>query len=170
MTILDRLLAHDAHSTRVLIERCRPLGAAQLTRRFDIGPGSIHETLRHLVGAMSRWADRIGGEPTRPDLDEDDRVRTLDELLDALDRAAADLGVAARRVDDDGRLDEMMEMTVPGYPEPFRFTRGTAIVHIVTHGAHHRAQVLNMLRQLGETDLPDVDAIEWELAEGAPGS
>ena len=30
-------------------------------RRFEIGPGSLHDTLTHIVGAMFRWADRIDG-------------------------------------------------------------------------------------------------------------
>jgi uncharacterized damage-inducible protein DinB len=46
---------------------------------------------------------------------------------------------------------------------PERFGRGTAMVHIATHGMHHRAQALNMLRRLGVTDLPELDAVAWEL-------
>jgi uncharacterized damage-inducible protein DinB len=162
--LLDRLLGHDLHATRVLLERCRALDERQLAQRFDIGPGSVRDTLRHLVGARRRWADRIGGRPLRPPLeDEAGGPRTPDELLATLVADAGDFAAVARAVAAEGRLDEVMELAVPGIAEPFRFTRGTAIVHVATHGVHHRAQVLNMLRRLGVEDLPDLDAVEWEL-------
>ena len=63
-----------------------------------------------------------------------------------------------------------MEFRVPDRAEPFVVTRGTAIVHVMTHGAHHRAQALNMLRRLGVEELPDLDAIEWELDDRARGA
>jgi uncharacterized damage-inducible protein DinB len=163
MTIVDRLLEHNTFATGVLIERCRSLSVEQFTRQFAIGPGSLHDTLRHVVGAMYRWSDRIADRPFQSKLETPDRTWTCDELLTALAAASTDLNDAVARVVKEDRLDELMELTVPGYSEVFRFTRGTAIVHIATHGVHHRAQALNMLRQLGETDLPDVDAIEWEL-------
>jgi uncharacterized damage-inducible protein DinB len=60
-----------------------------------------------------------------------------------------------------------MELTLRGYPTPFRFSRRTALVHVCTHGAHHRAQALNMLRHLGVEELPEVDAITWGLVDTA---
>jgi uncharacterized damage-inducible protein DinB len=43
-------------------------------------------------------------------------------------------------------------------------------VHVTTHGMHHRAQCLNVLRRLevpGVSDrLPDLDALEWQLKGG----
>ena len=40
-------------------------------------------------------------------------------------------------------------------------TRGATIVHVTTHGTHHRAQCLNILRQLGVTPLPPSSVAEW---------
>ncbi len=164
-TLLERLLRHNAWATRVLLERCRELTAAQLARTFDIGPGSVHDTLLHVIGAMRRWADRIAGREVRPRLEEGGRRYVPGELLELLDEASADFSDVAERVAAEGRLDERMEYRLPGEEAPRACTRGTAIVHAMTHGAHHRAQVLNMLRRLQVGDLPDLDAIEWELAE-----
>jgi hypothetical protein len=41
MDILDRLLGHDAWTTRQLLLRCRDLTDAQLDREFDIGHRSV---------------------------------------------------------------------------------------------------------------------------------
>jgi uncharacterized damage-inducible protein DinB len=35
------------------------------------------------------------------------------------------------------------------------------LTHVTTHGMHHRAQCLNMLRQLGVTPLPPSSVTEW---------
>ncbi len=158
--VTDRLLLHNAWATRVLLERCRALTPEQFSQRFEIGPGSLHDVLRHLIGAMRRWSDRIAGRPVRERLEKAPDLHTPDELLIVLEEAARDLQEAVHRVRQEGRYDEMMQTEF----SPARFTRGTAIVQVLTHGAHHRAQALNILRRLGVADLPELDAIEWEVS------
>jgi uncharacterized damage-inducible protein DinB len=159
MTMTDRLLRHNAWATRVLLERCRSLTPQQFQQRFDIGPGSLHDALRHIIGAMLRWSDRIADRPVRESIERNPTPQTPEELLALLDQAARELEEVVSRVDRDGRYDEAMRAQFRSEP----FTRGTAIVHVLTHGMHHRAQALNMLRHLGATDLPELDAIEWEV-------
>ncbi len=164
--VIDRLLRHNAYATRVLLERCRDLTAAQFIRAFNIGPGSLHDTLLHVVGAMLRWSDRIDQRPLRDSVEAADRTWTPNEIIVLLAEAADDLDRVVRRVIEQDQLDEPMAFALRD--ERFVFTRGTAIVHVATHGVHHRAQALNMLRRLGVEDLPDLDAIEWELADAPP--
>jgi uncharacterized damage-inducible protein DinB len=45
----------------------------------------------------------------------------------------------------------------------YTFTRGGVLTHVLTHGMHHRAQCLNMLRQLGVAPLPSSSVVEWIL-------
>ncbi len=52
MTILDRLLGHDAWTTRQLLLRCRELSEEQRSQTFDIGDRSLSETLEHLIACM----------------------------------------------------------------------------------------------------------------------
>lgn len=159
--ILERLLDHNAHATRGLLESCRALTAEQLHQRFDIGLGNAHDTLRHIVGAMIRWSDRIMHREIRPSIEKELKPLNIDDLLKLLERGDRELRAAAK--DAESKLDQ--EITVqftPDYPV-MRFTRATALVHVCTHGVHHRAQVLNMLRRLGVNDLPDLDALAAEL-------
>jgi RimJ/RimL family protein N-acetyltransferase len=44
---------------------------------------------------------------------------------------------------------------------------GHAIAHLVTHSMHHRAQVLNIMRHLGVTDLIEGDVLGWEAAHAS---
>jgi uncharacterized damage-inducible protein DinB len=167
---LDRLLEHDRWATQRVLDACRGLSAEQLHQRFEMGPGSVHDTLAHIIAVMERWADRIDGRDLRPPVDAPGGRHTTAELESRLDLAAADLRTVAERVRREVRLDEVMEIAIRGWPAPFRFTRGTALVHVCTHGVHHRAQVLNMLRRLEASPLPEIDAIEWELTrQPCPG-
>ena len=46
-------------------------------------------------------------------------------------------------------------------------TRAAALVHVLTHGSHHRAQCVNILRTLaipGVSDkLPELQVVDWQL-------
>lgn len=169
---LDVLLAHDTWGTRTVLQACASLDDAQWHRRFEMGLGSLHDTLTHIIGAMARWADRIEGppHPLRPSVEDGTRrsVRELEALLDA---AARDLSASAARARQRG-LDTELDVTLGG--TPYRFTRGAMLVHVTTHGMHHRAQCLNMLRHLnvpGVSDrLPEIDALDWEAQDRARGS
>ena len=161
---LDSMLAHDAWATREVLRACAALDDGAWHRTFEIGPGSLHDTLTHIVGAMFRWADRIDGppRPVRPSI-EDGTRRTPAELRALLDLAAADLAASAARARHRGLATEL-EVTLGG--TAYRFTLGGMLAHVATHGAHHRAQCLNMLRRLGipgvSDQLPEIDLLEWE--------
>lgn len=164
-SLLDALFGHNYWATRVILRHCRSLSREQFHQRFEIGPGSLHDTLTHIVGAMRRWADRIGERPLRPRLEERGTPYTPEELLGLLDEAHADLFSVVGRVAAGGKLQETMEFPRPDGP-PYRFTRATAIVHVATHGMHHRAQAINMLRRLGRPlEGTDLDAVEWACVQ-----
>jgi uncharacterized damage-inducible protein DinB len=90
----------------------------------------------------------------------------MDELLRRCDEAAVALKISAARVSDENRFNEIMIFQPSGHPE-YRFTRGAALVHVTTHGMHHRGQVFNMLRRIGRPINCDLDPVEWELATKA---
>jgi len=166
---LDIMLEHNAWATREVLRACGALDDGAWHRTFEIGPGSLHDTLTHIVGAMFRWADRIDGAPreVRPSI-EDGTRRTPIELRALLDLAAADLAASAARARHRG-LATALDVTLGG--RLYRFTLGGMLVHVATHGTHHRAQCLNMLRRLeiaGVSDrLPELDFLACELSSHA---
>ena len=162
---LQILMNHNTWATGVLIDDAAKLTPQQFQQRFEIGPGSIHDTLRHIVGAMIRWADRIGGREVRESIERNGSTMTPAELRADLARGDRELRAVAAEVEAAGRWNEQMEFVVPDGPT-YHFTRATAIMHVLTHGMHHRAQVLNMRRQLGLPSLGlDLDVVEWECVQ-----
>jgi uncharacterized damage-inducible protein DinB len=180
---LEVLLAHDTWATRRILECCRPLTREQFHQKFEIGLGSLHETLTHIISATRRWTDRLAGRtprpflhvmPGMPQVSGDAKDRSVDELLALHEEAAHDLAEQARASGRRG-LDQVisLEFARPGEAKKrYQFSHGAAIVHVCTHALHHRAQCLNMLRHLnvpGVSDkLPDIDVIGWQTAVEAP--
>jgi len=155
------LLTHNRWATRVMLECCASLPEEQFHQRFDIGPGSLHDTLTHILGAMQGWGDLLGGREQRARLE--GSQRSVDQLLQLLDVIADDMqeSVSAHPPEElvTGRRGD----------KTFTFTRGGVLTHVMTHGMHHRAQCLNMLRRLGVSPLPPSSVVEWIMTVDAAG-
>lgn len=149
------LLAHDRWATRQLLDACHRISDEQFHRRFDIGPGSLHDAITHILGAMQSWCDVLAGRERRPPLH--GVTRSAAELGEILERLADELATHVRA----RPLAEMATWTRGG--TSYQLTRGGVLTHVTTHGGHHRAQCLNMLRRLGVDPLPPVSVLEWML-------
>src|SRR5688500_1177410 len=106
MDLLDRLLGHDAWTTRELLLRCQGLRDDQLDQSFDIGHRTARATFLHLIGNMEVWADLMAGRPVDRTMNRDPEARSVSGLITRLDRAAANLATTARGVADRGGWDE----------------------------------------------------------------
>jgi len=93
--ILDRLLGHDAWTTRQLLLRCRELSDEQLDRRFDIGHRAFRATLLHMIRNMEVWTDLIAGQPVRDDAGLRSPGQSVDGLLRRLETTADELAASA---------------------------------------------------------------------------
>lgn len=177
---IDVLVAHNHWATRQVLHLCAPLSVEEFTRSFPIGPGEkggLHATLTHVIGCMRRWCDRIAERPLRPSIEApwpgftdktDDRLRTPDDLAALLTEATEDVRRVIQLATARG-LETTLQPVFGG--KTYTFSRGGALVHLLTHGHYHRAQCMNMLRQLrGQgapvpDPLPEIDVSDWEVAE-----
>lgn len=183
------LIDHNTWATREILEDCRRLSQSQFHQAFPMGLGSLHNTLTHIIGAMLRWADRVSGPPTplRPSIERPQAsapgdaptvvsgmpARSVEELVALLNQADADLRAATALSRDRG-LGSVIQMQFGD--KTYHFTRAAALVHALSHGTHHRAQCLNMMRHLNiaglSDNLPEIDVVDWqatcETGESAP--
>ncbi|MHC4948084.1 MAG: DinB family protein [Planctomycetota bacterium] len=132
------------------------LDDAALDRPFDMGPGSLRRTLLHVHDGEAWWLDNWSGraEPWSGTPE----TTGLEELRRR--HAATQAGrqeLLASLTDHD------LQCLVTANPTPersFEFRFGDTLLQVATHGTHHRAQAVNMLRRLG-ADPPGLDAIDW---------
>lgn len=164
MDLLDRLLGHDTWTTRQLLLRCRELSDVQLDREFDIAHRTVRATLAHIVRNVEAWTDLMHS-PTTP-TDARPQGRSVAELLERQERAAADLARVARGVARRGAWDTTWIDRLDD--PPTTKTYGGAIAHILTHSMHHRAQLLYMMKKLGVEGLPEGDVLSWEQQAQGP--
>lgn len=151
------MLDHNEWGNDRVIRACSDLTDAQFDREFLMGVGTLRKTITHTIAAMRIWSDRLGGGTIRPWFDTPNLTPAA--LADLNREAAADL----RRTAFAGPMEQVIE--VQRGDQVWRYPRAHLIVHVATHGVHHRAQCLNMLRQLG-TDpqaLPPSSALQWSL-------
>ena len=160
MDLLDRLLEHDAWTTRVLLNRCESLPDEQLDQTFEIGHRTIRETFRHIIFNVDVWSRLMSGEKVTLEK----TPLGISDLMVRLEDASSRLSHIAHAVSARGGWDE--EWTDVLDAPPTRKTFGSGIAHIVTHSMHHRAQLLFMLRQLGMQNLPEGDVFSWEKKSG----
>lgn len=155
MDLLDRLLGHDAWTTRRLLLLCEGLQDAALDREFDVGLRTLRRTFHHVIRNVEVWSDLMAGAPVRADGD-----ASVAALLARLERAAADFSRLAYDVAQRGAWDAKFTDTLDVPPAEKTF--GGGIAHLLTHGMHHRAQAIHMLRRLGVAGVPEGDALSWE--------
>ncbi len=169
----DILLGHNRWAIRTLLEKCEALTPEQFHQRFDIGPGSLHDTLTHTIGAIFRWSDRIEGVTLKPSIEgrlPSDHTspitrRTVAELRKLNEEACEGFARVVTLMKKGNHLSEVRTWTFGG--DSYQFTVAAAIVHVTNHGMHHRAQCMNMLKRLGRPVDADLDELEW-LVAGEP--
>lgn len=146
MDILDTLLEHNQRTNIRLIEQSSTLSDAQLDQEFDLGHRTVRATLDHIIENIEWWTDLMSlrSKRTFESLSED--PLSLVGLLQRLETVSAEFAALARQVQAEGRLDDKW---LPREDQNATYRNGTTIVHVITHGAHHRSQVIHMLKRLG---------------------
>ena len=154
MSTLTELYAHHDWARDKLMALARELDDEALDRPFEMGPGSLRATLRHLYGAERIWFERWQGAE-QPQFSRSRTIVAMDDLWQAFRKLAA-----ARNEYIDGQ-DLTRPITYTDQDGRTRTNRlGDLMLHVCNHGVHHRAQALNMLRHL-DAELPRLDYVDW---------
>lgn len=140
-----------------LFAAAQGLTDAQLDRPFEMGMGSLRKTLLHIGDAEQWWFDNwtVGGGRPFPALDEKLAVAEVRRRFSQI--AEKRSGLLAPMTDAE------LQRIVEGHPRPNvvrRFPIGVTMLQLCSHGTHHRAQALNMLRRVSVTP-PGLDLILW---------
>jgi uncharacterized damage-inducible protein DinB len=160
-----------------LLEAAQSLTEEQLRRPLPIGQGSVWKTLSHLLAAEYVWLEALGGndDPLLPgDLpgrlpgnqEGAGAVASLDELR-AKWRELDDRWNNYLRTLTDDSLNEIVYKisTSSGFGKRHGTRRADVLLHVCTHAQYTTAQLVNMLRQLHVTSLPDAMLISMARGE-----
>ncbi len=156
MNLLDRLLGHDLATTRELLILCQNLTDEQMDREFDVGWRTLRKTFAHMIGNIEIWTDLMMERPVYLG----GHGESSRELLDRLESSYAEFADFARKIEREGRLDDLWTDVLD--QPPAQKSYGGAIGHVITHNMHHRAELLHIMQRLGISDLPEGDLMGWD--------
>lgn len=153
---LDPIRIYDylERSRRRILDAARPLTPDQWAREFEIGPKSLQNTLTHLVIAEWYYVKRMNREDVPPceAWELRDETPLFGESLEAAWAKQAQTTKAA--IADVRNWDETFDYRVTDDDGQRLIVTASAadlITQLALHEAHHRAQALNIMRQLGVT-------------------
>jgi len=165
--MIKRLHQHRTWVNQMLIDAASSLTEQQLHESFPIGQGTVWRTLTHLLAAEYIWLEALQGNesPTMPG-DVPDKLVGNQEGADAI-ASLTDLQTRWQTLNE--RWEEFLETVSDQSLESIVYKVGTSsamnlrvgtrqydvLFHVCTHAHYTAAQMINMLRQLGVTPLPD---------------
>jgi uncharacterized damage-inducible protein DinB len=161
LDVINRYYAYNDWARERLLDAAEPLDDEQLDRPFEMGLGSLRNTLLHIRDAEQWWLLNWSGEPAESfvELPVSTPIGGLRKESREIARRRREL-IATLGEDD-------LTRTVTASPRPgveLSFTLGDTMLQLGGHGTHHRAQALNMLRQLafdGGGEAPGLDLADW---------
>ncbi|MHC5115402.1 MAG: DinB family protein [Planctomycetota bacterium] len=150
VTPLRALHIHNDWARDQLMSIAATLSDAQLDQPFELGPGSLRRTLHHLWHSEQVWLDRWAGNTISDPVDAESMAMDMlwacfRDTAHARDAFLASVGEAG--------FSKRCTYTRPGGGE-FTIPVGDAVLHVINHGFHHRAQLLNMLRHTDGVEPP----------------
>lgn len=148
----------------------RPLAAAQYTREFPIGPGSLAAILNHTLVAEWYYVLRMLEREVPPIEELVARSKNLPafpELEAAWEAQAADTRAAiVATADWDASISYTVTDDETGKLRSITATPTDIFTQLVLHEVHHRAQVLNILRHLGvKTEDIGYNMLMYQITE-----
>jgi len=180
--LIRRLHQHRMWVNQRLLTVVRPLTEEQLRQSFAIGQGSVWKTLTHLLAAEYVWLEALLGDesPVMPgdvvgklpgNQEGAGALQSFDELTARWKELDQRWNLYLDALTDES-LDEIVYKTSThtGLGKRHGTRRADILLHLCTHAQYTTAQLLNMLRQLGVSPLPDVMLISLARQEASPRS
>lgn len=179
---IQRLHQHRMWVNHRLWEAVGGLSEEQLQQALPIGQGSVWRTLTHLYAAEYVWLEAMLGDE-RP-LAPGDAPGKLPGNQEGEGAAQSLAELIARWEELDGRWKAFLEGLTDASLDGVIYKVSTSsaagqrhavklsdcLLHVCTHAQYTTAQLVNMLRQLGRRELPDVMLITLARQEAAAGT
>lgn len=152
---IESYFAYNDWAMAVVMEAALAASDSQLDQGFEMGLGSVRKNLQHMIDAERWWL--LNWKNDRAAFPSGEEPRSLSEMVEqyAAVRQQRDAFIQSL---DEGTADRVVCVTAGGPETCFRVTE--SLLQLCGHGTHHRAQCVNMLRQL-EIPVDGIDLILW---------
>jgi uncharacterized damage-inducible protein DinB len=134
---ISQLIEYELWCNDQAMQFLERLSVEEIGRDFGFGLRTPHHTMFHIVNVMRTWSLQVRPEIERVTPLPYDKNSSLQEIRSLLEEVGVAWLLAARVSNDLGLLE--------------RERRLHQVFHLVTHGTHHRGQLLSMATILGYT-------------------
>ncbi len=152
-TRIERMFAYDRWAMEKVLMNLNEASNETLDRDFGIGVGGIRKSILHVLDAMRFWARNLVDGPAAWDQSPADLPM---DLIRKTFLVVNESLVDWIRSDGDRRVDDPIAVSFGGPPVSLRLY--DALVTLIFHGTHHRAQIINMMRR-SDLALPTCDFV-----------
>lgn len=158
---MDPLKTYDylILSRRKILDWSRPLSPEQHAQVFLIGLGTLARTLTHIMICEWFYVQRLQGLEAPPYKEwpiQDENPPRLELLEEAWHEQEPRTRAALAAVKDWSETMTYIVQRDDGKRVEISATKGDIFTQLVLHEVHHRAQAMNILRQLG-VKVEDID-------------
>lgn len=153
---VERYFGFSDWSVAKILEVAAGLDDEALDRSFDIGLDSIRKSLLHLYDA-ERWWHRNWTSEEPVEFEKSPLSNSVCQLREQWSELSTARDIFISELDEE-QAQRVVTVCAGGPPTSFRVIE--SLLQLCCHGTHHRAQVLNMLRQCGSAP-PEVDYVDW---------
>lgn len=156
--LLQQLANYNIWANQRMLEVILALPEEKQKQELPSSFKSLYHTVLHMWNAESVWWQRMKLQERI--------IKPFDVFKGTLEELANEYLQQNRQWQEwvnnatDAALDHVFQYQT-FQKEQFKQPIYQMLIHVFNHGTYHRGQLINMLRQLGITKLPDTDFIVW---------
>jgi len=161
--VISRMHQHRMWVMGNLIKACELLTEEQLKQPFEIGQGTVWKSLTHMHGAEYVWLEALRGNPKglcpgdlagklTGNQEGENPIRSIGELRERCSALDDEWTRYLETLTEEKLLETINRQSIQGL---MGTTARDVLLHVCTHAHFTSAQVINMLRRLGVSPLPD---------------
>lgn len=152
---IESYFAYNDWAMALVMEAAQAASDSQLDHVFEMGMGSVRKNLQHMIDAERWWL--LNWKSDRAAFPRGEEPRSLGEMVEQFASVRQQRDAFVKTLDEH-TSDRVVYVTAGGPETCFRVTE--SLLQLCGHGTHHRAQCVNMLRQL-EIPVGGIDLIIW---------
>jgi uncharacterized damage-inducible protein DinB len=133
--VIFNLVEYEVLCNLQAVDSLMRLDVGESTREFGFGLRTPHRTVSHIADVMRAWSGCVGPVIEIPSWPPYDDTETLQEIRERIVAVGDYWLTAAKSSHEQGLLGEERRLN--------------QVFHLITHGTHHRGQLLSMISLMG---------------------
>jgi uncharacterized damage-inducible protein DinB len=152
--ILIQYISHNIWANQIIIKEVKKLSKAELNTEFVGSFSTILKTIEHLWMAEAVWNQRLKLVESIV-IPTDNYSGEITDLIESWQKESQQLLEFANKQYNDEAFTHQVVYT--RQKAQSKLEVGQILLHVCNHASFHRGQIINYLRGIGKTTIPNTD-------------